>query len=337
MSRGTPTRVAMAATDPHTSSADAPQTTPGSHEPGTTPQSSERNQGGDSDELDLSLVEGLPASPATRASRSAEIRPGMASRPSSSAGTAIGVGSGHAGYDIKREGPDSRTKELGGAASEVCTAGDLIVRGAERVPDRDALGLPRRAAHLLQMLDRSVSAARSLRGSVCAAATGSESCCRTPWCISRHGSGDADRGDRRADQRTVQSRELQHVVPDAGIRVLLVAEESGAVSYVERIGRAFPRNLHPGRGRRWGRARSRGRTRTSTMSSISALLEPEASCPQPCGSPPDGMCPKRRSSTPRRGLPRATGDHLLHVRYHRPAEGLCPHPRSHGAPGRRHC
>ena len=47
---------------------------------------------------------------------------------------------------------------------EVCTAGDLIVRGAERIPDRDALVFPGERRTYSQLLDRSVSAARSLRG-----------------------------------------------------------------------------------------------------------------------------------------------------------------------------
>ena len=124
---------------------------------------------------------------------------------------------------------------------EVCTAGDLIVRGAERVPDRDALVFPGERRTFSQLLDRSVSAARSLRG--LGVRQGDRVGILLPNSLEYL---EAWFGAMLIGAIVVpingrfQSRELQHVVPDAGIRVLLVAEESGAVSYVERISRAFP-------------------------------------------------------------------------------------------------
>lgn len=124
---------------------------------------------------------------------------------------------------------------------EVCTAGDLIVRGAERVPDHDALVFPGERRTYTQLLDRSVSAALSLRG--LGVRQGDRVGILLPNSLEYL---EAWFGAMLIGAIVVpingrfQSRELQHVVPDAGIRVLLVAEESGAVSYVERISRAFP-------------------------------------------------------------------------------------------------
>lgn len=124
---------------------------------------------------------------------------------------------------------------------EVCTAGDLIVRGADRVPDRDALVFPCERRTYSQLLDRSVSAARSLRG--LGVRQGDRVGILLPNSLEYL---EAWFGAMLIGAIVVpingrfQSRELRHVVPDAGIRVLLVAEESGAVSYVERISRAFP-------------------------------------------------------------------------------------------------
>ncbi|MCE2530150.1 MAG: acyl--CoA ligase [Acidimicrobiia bacterium] len=124
---------------------------------------------------------------------------------------------------------------------EVCTAGDLIVRGAERAPDRDVLVFPGERRTYSQLLDRSVSAALSLRG--LGVRHGDRVGILLPNSLAYL---EAWFGAMLIGAIVVpingrfQSRELQHVVPDAGLRVLLVAEESGAVSYVERIGRAFP-------------------------------------------------------------------------------------------------
>jgi len=99
MSRGTPTRVAMAATDPHTSSADAPadnaRVTWARNDAAGAPSATRVAIRTSS--ISRSSRE-LLVSPATRASRNAEMRPGAVSlRPSNSAGTAIGVGSGTPG------------------------------------------------------------------------------------------------------------------------------------------------------------------------------------------------------------------------------------------------
>ena len=88
----------MAATDPHTSSTEAPaanaRATWARSDAAGAPSATRVAIRTSS--ISRSSRE-LPASPATRASRRAEIRPGTVSRPSSSAGTAIGVGSGTPG------------------------------------------------------------------------------------------------------------------------------------------------------------------------------------------------------------------------------------------------
>lgn len=123
---------------------------------------------------------------------------------------------------------------------EVCTAGDLLIRGATLAPDRDALVFPDDRRTYAGLLGRAVAEASSL-----------------------HGLG-VRRGDRVGIlmpnslryldvwfgamllgavivpiNGRFRSRELRHVVPDAGIRVMVVADVEG-LSYTERLTAAFP-------------------------------------------------------------------------------------------------
>ncbi|WP_370324144.1 class I adenylate-forming enzyme family protein [Euzebya sp.] len=123
----------------------------------------------------------------------------------------------------------------------VCTGGDLLIRGAAADPDRAAVVMPGERRSYAELLAAAVDAARSL-----------------------HGLG-VRRGDRVGIlmpnsltyleswfgamllgavvvpvNSRFRTRELRHVMPDAEVTVLLVADEPGVVSFVDRITTAFP-------------------------------------------------------------------------------------------------
>jgi fatty-acyl-CoA synthase len=122
-----------------------------------------------------------------------------------------------------------------------CTVGDLLVRGATRHPDRDVVVLPGERRTYAQLLDRAVGVARWLHGlgvrrgdRVGILMPNSLDYVETWFGIVLLGAVVVPINGR------FRSVELRHVVPHSGIRALVVADEPGVVSYVDRLVQAFP-------------------------------------------------------------------------------------------------
>lgn len=124
---------------------------------------------------------------------------------------------------------------------EVCTVGDLLVRGATHHPDRDVLVMPGERRTYAQLLDGAVAAARWLSGlgirrgdRVGILMPNSLEYVETWFGIVLLGAVVVPVNGR------FRSVELRHVIPHAGVRLLVVADEPGVVSYADRLLEAFP-------------------------------------------------------------------------------------------------
>lgn len=125
---------------------------------------------------------------------------------------------------------------------ELCTLGDLLVRGAVSHPDRDALVLTEGRRTYAELLERSQRIARGLihlgieRGDrVGMLMPNSLTFLEVEFACALIGAIAVPINSR------FRSVELQHVVPDAGIRVLFLSDlVEDEVSYIDRIAETFP-------------------------------------------------------------------------------------------------
>lgn len=124
---------------------------------------------------------------------------------------------------------------------EVCTGGDLLIRGAALQPDRDAVAFPDRRRTYAQLLEGAVAAARSLHG--LGVRAGDRVGVLMPnsldyldvWFGTLLLGGVLVPVNSR-----FRSRELRHVVPDADLRVLVIGDEPDVIAFTDRITKAFP-------------------------------------------------------------------------------------------------
>lgn len=124
---------------------------------------------------------------------------------------------------------------------EVCTGGDLIIRGATLDPDRTAIVFPDDRRTYQQLLDGSVAAARSLHGLGVRAGDRVGVLMPNSLDYLEVWFGTLLLGAVLVPINSrFRSRELRHVVPDADIAVLAVADEEGVIAFTERVTHAFP-------------------------------------------------------------------------------------------------
>ncbi|WP_170127976.1 class I adenylate-forming enzyme family protein [Euzebya rosea] len=124
---------------------------------------------------------------------------------------------------------------------EVCTGGDLIIRGAALDPDRTAIAFPDDRRTYQQLLDRAVAAARSLHG--LGVRAGDRVGVLMPNSLEyvEVWFGTLLLGAVLVPINSrFRSRELRHVVPDANVAVLVVADEPDVIAFTERVTHAFP-------------------------------------------------------------------------------------------------
>jgi fatty-acyl-CoA synthase len=124
---------------------------------------------------------------------------------------------------------------------KVCTVGDLLVRGATVDPDRDAIVFPDERRTYAELLGRAVDLARSLhalgvrRADRVGLLLPNAIAYQELWFATMLLGAVAVPINSR-----FRSVELGHVVPDAGIRLLVVADPADAVAYGQRVIEALP-------------------------------------------------------------------------------------------------
>ncbi len=124
---------------------------------------------------------------------------------------------------------------------EVCTGGDLLVRGADIAPDRTAIAFPGERRTYAELLDNAVAAARSLHGLGVGAGDRVGILMPNSLDYLEVWFGTLLLGAVLVPVNSrFRSRELRHVVPDADLAVVVVADEVGVIAFTERMTHAFP-------------------------------------------------------------------------------------------------